>query len=136
MMLNYLIFSLLFALSTVFFNFSTSLLHVKTVWSGINSTLVQDAVLVPSLKDDGFEAIAPCFDVDLLQSLVRGSLKDNLAPYLGEGSWSLSFLFSAYQSEEAYPQAVTMSFAADYYGAYTYHGKKNFILKKGVSYGQ
>jgi hypothetical protein len=135
-MLNYLTFSLLFALSTVFFNFSGNVLHVKSVWSGINATLVQDAVLIPSLKDDSLEAMAPCFDTELLESLVLGSLKDNLAPYLNEASWSVSFLYSAYQVDESYPQAVDLSFEANYYGAYTYHGAKSFTLKKGASYGQ
>jgi hypothetical protein len=137
-MLNFLIFSLLFACSTVFFNFSQSLLRVKSSWSAINVTLVQDAVVIPSLPDDNdqLSAIAPCFDSEILERVVTGSLETNLSPFLSRERWQAEFLYSAYQMGQAYPQAVTLRFNATYYGEHVYSGSKNFQLVPGASYEQ
>jgi hypothetical protein len=111
-------------------------LHVKAVWSGINTTLVQDAVVVPGLEDAALAGIAPCFDPDLLQELITATLKDNLAPYLDETRWNTEFLFSLFQSGEAYPQQAEIHFHASYYGTYRYEGTKKFQVRKGSTYGQ
>ena len=134
-MLNFLTFSLLFSLSTIFFAFSQNALHVKSVWSGVNSVLLQEAVVVPSLNEDALEGIAPCFEPTFLQSFLEDYLSRNLTSVLSRSQWNLACLYSSFQQDDSYPQGVKLTFKAVYYSGYSYTKSKDFLIKKGAMYG-
>lgn len=94
-MINLCMWTLVFVFSVTMFQTTYCYSGISRVFSGVDVTLIQEAVFVPpGLVDNSSNA--PFFNMFRVKELVKTYLDDNLNPYLFGGSYSVSFLFEKY----------------------------------------
>lgn len=134
-MMNFLVWSTVFVLATSIFSFSRSYGHIKRVFQGLSTTLIQEGVILPELVGAP-EGAGPCFDEKYLPKLIDNYLRSNLAGYFGDNQWHGSVEFSAYEMGHALPQVAKVTLAASFMAVYRYEDSKTFTIQKGNLYGQ
>lgn len=141
-MLNLLLWSLVFALSTSLFSFTFSLGGIARTFESLSVIQIQGSISATSSEATN---VFPYFVEGVLKTTVRTYFEKNLEGYLDKPAWSLSFLFSAYQSSITsldgekmflFPQRVTIAFACDYSVQYHYENSRSFYIKKGEWNGE
>jgi hypothetical protein len=135
--LNLLLWSLVFAFSTSLFSFTFSLGGIARTFENLSVLHVQRSISATSNEASN---ILPYFIENILKNTVQAYLEKNLEGYLVKPTWSVSFLFSSYQSSVVslngektplFPQRVTIGFSCDYSVQYHYENSRSFYIKKG-----
>lgn len=134
-MLNIMIFSLLFALSTSMFDLSIALNGAREMFKGIDASFASNYVKVTVDNVGPGQSPTPFFDMAAFDQGLKDYFAANVSPYLASKSFAYSRKYSNYYPSIDNPMRIRITYTFE-----TGYGQaketKYFNIGHGATYGQ
>ncbi len=140
--MNYLLWALVFSLSTSLFSYTTSLTRVVRVVQGVDSILVAQSVASAPDYVPVSTYSEPYFDMDILKTIVSNYLSDNLGQGFLSGTYNHEIVSLASKNVRfsgvmyRFVSSVRIDFDYSYLGSKAYDTSKTFTIKRGELYDE